>query len=78
MNIISVILPYIQVVLSVLIIVGVLLQYSAAGVGGAFGGGDSFDAGLHTRRGFEKFLFFATLIAGILFAISCIVALLIK
>jgi protein translocase SecG subunit len=78
MSIITVLLPYIQVVLSVLVVIGVLLQYSAAGVGGAFGGGDNFDSGLHTRRGFEKFLFIATIIAGILFAVSCIIAFLIK
>jgi protein translocase SecG subunit len=78
MSIITVTLPYIQVVLSVLVIIGVLLQHSAAGVGGAFGGADSVDAGIHTRRGFEKFLFFGTIVAGILFAASCVVAFLIK
>lgn len=78
MNIISVILPYLQVVLSVLVIIGVLLQYSAAGVGGAFGGGDSFDSGRHTRRGFEKFLFIGTMIAGFLFAAACFTAFLLK
>ena len=53
---------------------GVLLQYSAAGIGGAFGSSDSFDAGYHTRRGFEKFLFNGTIVLAILFAATSLVA----
>ncbi|MEI7513345.1 MAG: preprotein translocase subunit SecG [bacterium] len=71
---IATILPYIQIVISVLLIAGVLLQYSAAGVGGALGGSDSFEAGYHTRRGFEKFLFNATIILAILFAATSLVS----
>jgi len=71
---IATILPYIQIVISVLLIAGVLLQYSAAGVGGALGGSDSFEAGYHTRRGFEKFLFNATIVLAILFAASSLVS----
>ena len=70
-----VILPYIQIVLSVFLIVVVLLQQSEAGLGAAFGG--SGDAGFkHTRRGFEKILFNFTIVIGILFALSAFVALL--
>ena len=47
-------LPYIQIALSVLLVVAILLQKSEAGVGGAFGGNDNFNAGFHTRRGFEQ------------------------
>ena len=71
---IATILPYIQIVISVLLIAGVLLQYSAAGVGGALGGSDSFEAGYHTRRGFEKFLFNGTIVLAILFAASSLVS----
>ena len=71
---IATILPYIQIVISVLLIAGVLLQYSAAGVGGALGGSDSFEAGYHTRRGFEKFLFNATIVLAILFAATALVS----
>jgi protein translocase SecG subunit len=71
------ILPYIQVVLSVLLIASVLLQQSGAGVGGAFGG-DNFSAGFHTRRGAERVLFHATIVLGVLFALSSFVALLIQ
>jgi len=71
---IATILPYIQIVISVLLIASVLLQYSAAGVGGALGGSDSFEAGYHTRRGFEKFLFNATIVLAILFAATSLVS----
>ena len=71
---IATILPYIQIVISVLLIAGVLLQYSAAGVGGALGGSDSFEAGYHTRRGFEKFLFNGTIVLAILFAATSLVS----
>ncbi len=61
-------IPYIQIVLSVLLIAGVLLQQSEAGLGSAFGGGDSFSSGYHTKRGFEKTLFIATIVISVLFA----------
>ncbi len=77
MTIIATLLPYIQIILSVILIVAILLQQSNAGVGGALGGGDS--GGLyHTRRGFEKFLFITTIVVSILFAISALVAVLVK
>ncbi len=68
------ILPYIQVVLSVLLIVSVLLQQTGASMGGAFGG-DNFSAAYHTRRGAEKYLFFATIVIGVLLAASSFTAL---
>lgn len=67
-------LPVIQIILAVLLTVSVLLQQSEAGAGGAFGGSDSVST-WRTRRGFEKFLFFFTVVVGILFIISTIVAL---
>ena len=50
-------LPYIQMVLAILIIAAVLIQQSEASAGGAFGGADNWNAGYHTRRGFEKFIY---------------------
>lgn len=61
-------IPYIQIVLSVLLVGGILLQQSEAGLGGAFGGGDSFSSGYHTKRGFEKTLFIATIVIAVVFA----------
>lgn len=69
------ILPYIQMVLSVLIVVAILLQKSEGSVGGAFGGNDNFSTGFHTRRGFEKTIFNFTIIIVLLFVISSILLL---
>ena len=63
------IIPYCQIVLSVLLIGGILLQPSEAGMGGAFGGGDSFSSGHHTKRGSEKVIFIGTIVVAILFAL---------
>jgi protein translocase SecG subunit len=70
-------LPYIQIVLSALLITVVLLQQSDADVGGAFGGADGMNAAAHTRRGFERVIFNLTILIGILFAISAFIALVI-
>jgi len=67
------ILPYIQIILGALLIGGVLLQQTEAGLGSAFGGGDG--AGHHTRRGMEKTIFQGTIVIGILFVISTVIAL---
>ena len=66
-------LPYIQIILSVLLVAAILLQRTGAQVGGAFGGSDNFSSAFHTRRGFEKVLFITTIIIAILFAISALV-----
>lgn len=60
-------MPYIQIVLSVLLIGGILLQQSEAGLGGAFGGGDGFSSGYHTKRGAERTIFIATIVVAVLF-----------
>lgn len=61
------IMPYIQIVLSILLIGLILLQQSEAGLGGAFGGGDGFSSGHHTKRGVEKTIFIATIVIAIMF-----------
>lgn len=76
MQILIPVLPYIQIGLSVLLIAAILLQQSAAGLGGAFG--DNFSSGFHTKRGFEKTLFNASIVIAVLFVISALVALLIR
>lgn len=69
-------LPYIQIILSVFLIAAILIQRTGAQVGGAFGGGDNFSSAFHTRRGFEKSLFIATIIIAVLFAASALINLL--
>jgi protein translocase SecG subunit len=70
------ILPYIQIVLSVLLVIGVLLQRSESSLGGAFGSSD-LNSNFHTRRGAEKTLFVGTIVVAALFVLSAIVALVI-
>lgn len=70
-------LPYIQIVLGLLLIGAVVLQRTGASLGGAFGS-DNFSSGFHTRRGLEKTLFSATIVLGILFALSALVNLIIS
>lgn len=71
-------LPYIQMILAILIIASVLIQQSDASSGGAFGGADNWNAGYHTRRGFEKIIFNITVILGILFTLLSLLAIIIK
>jgi len=77
MDLLQGILPLVQIGLSALLIVAILLQRTGASLGGAFGA-DNFSSGFHTRRGFEKTLFYATIVLGILFALSALVNLIIS
>jgi protein translocase SecG subunit len=77
MNTITAALPWIQIIISILLIIIVLLQRSHDGLDGAFGGGASVATNF-TRRGAEKILFYITLILAILFVISAILSILAK
>ena len=77
MKLVAQMLPYGQIILSVLLVLSVMLQQSAAGLGGALGGDDS-GSFHHTRRGFEKFLFYLSLVSGILFALFALASIIIK
>ncbi len=68
------VLPYIQLVLSVLLVGSILLQQTGASLGGAFGG-DNFSAAYHTRRGSELFLFWASIVIAVLFAATALLTL---
>jgi len=68
-------LPYAQIILSVLLIGAILLQRTGAQVGGAFGGSDNMSSAYHTRRGLEKTLFIVTIIVAILFLGSALLSL---
>ncbi|OGI87030.1 preprotein translocase subunit SecG [Candidatus Nomurabacteria bacterium RIFCSPLOWO2_01_FULL_33_24] len=73
MEIISNILPWIQIILSLVLIIAIILQRSGAEMGGALGGGDSGTT-YHTRRGLEKFLFRLAIVVAVLFTISSLMA----
>jgi protein translocase SecG subunit len=69
METLQALLPYAQIVLSLLLIVGIVLQSRGASLGGAFGG-DNFASTFYKRRGAENFLFQATIVVAILFVIA--------
>jgi protein translocase SecG subunit len=78
MNIIETIqpvLPYIQIILSILLVAGILLQQRGSSLGGAFGG-DNFSSAFHQRRGAELFLFKFSIGIAILFVLSTFINLL--
>jgi preprotein translocase subunit SecG len=64
-------LPYAEIVLSLLLIVGIVLQQRGASLGGAFGG-DNFASTFYKRRGAERFLFRATIVVAVLFVASAV------
>jgi protein translocase SecG subunit len=66
-------LPSAQILVSILLIAVILMQPSTAGVGGAMGGSDGMQA-FRTKRGFEKFLFVATIVLGIIFTALGVIA----
>lgn len=74
MNAIASLLPYVQVVLSFLLIGGVLLQQRGAGLGGAFGGGME-ETNFGKRRGAELFIFRATIVVAVLLVLTALIAL---
>ena len=77
MNLVAVVLPYMQIILSVILVLAILLQQTGSGLGGALGGNDT--GSFHqTRRGFEKFLFYLSLVCGILFALLALLSIIIK
>jgi protein translocase SecG subunit len=60
----SQILIFANMVVMVLLIIVVALQNKSSGLSTVFGGGGV----VQTRRGFEKWLFYVTVILGVLFA----------
>ncbi len=65
-------LNIIQLILSIALLVVLLLQVKGGGgLGGIFGGGESV---YRTRRGVEKYLFWATITIAVLFVLSSIVS----
>jgi protein translocase SecG subunit len=63
------VLPYIQIILSILLVAAILLQQRGSSLGGAFGG-DNFSSAFNKRRGAEEFLFRFSIVVSILFVFS--------
>jgi len=68
-------LPYIQIILSILLVSAILLQQRGSSLGGAFGG-DNFSSAFHKRRGAELFLFKFSIGLAVLFAFAAFLNLL--
>lgn len=66
MEFVRTVLPYAQIILSILLVAVILLQQRGSTLGGAFGG-DNFSAAFHKRRGAELFLFQLTIALSVLF-----------
>lgn len=63
------VLPYIQIILSILLVAAILLQQRGSSLGGAFGG-DNFSSAFNKRRGAEEFLFRFSIVVAVLFVFT--------
>jgi len=68
------ILFFIQIIVSVILVILVLLQQRGTGLGSVFGGGGEFYA---SRRGAEKKIFWVTIFLGTIFIILALLNLVI-
>ena len=64
----------IHIVLAVLLMVVILLQHRGTSLGGAFGGEGAV---YRSRRGAEKFLFYATIIIAVIFGVLALINILV-
>ena len=62
----SVILKFVNILVMILLIIVISLQNKSSGLSNVFGGAGNI---VQTRRGFEKWLFYATIVLGILFVV---------
>lgn len=58
------ILKYVQIIIAVLLMISILLQHRGTSLGGAFGGEGNV---YRSRRGAEKFLYWATIVLAVIF-----------
>ena len=65
-------LNIVQIVISVILVLVILLQVKGGGIGGIFGQADTV---YRTKRGVEKWLFWATIVLASLFIIVALVTL---
>jgi protein translocase SecG subunit len=73
MNIVSQILPIIEILLGLILIGVVILQSKGTGMGSTFGG----DMGFYgTKRGAEKMLFIFTIVVAVLFFVVSLIGIL--
>lgn len=66
------VISLIQIILGILLVLVILVQQKGSGIGSTFGGDLSF---YRTKRGAEKFLFWATIVLAALFILLALVGL---
>jgi protein translocase SecG subunit len=66
------ILSWLQIIFSITLVIVIMLQKSDAGIGSAFGAGNDGGVTYHKRRGFEKVLFYLTIVFAVLLVVSLI------
>ena len=71
----SLILKFTDILVMALLIIVIALQSKSSGLSNVFGGGGNI---VQTRRGFEKWLFYATIVLGIIFMAINVASLFIK
>ncbi|MEK7465693.1 MAG: preprotein translocase subunit SecG [Patescibacteria group bacterium] len=59
-----------QIIVSLILVALVIIQERSSGLSGVFGGGGS--APYQTRRGMEKFIYFATIAVGVIFVVLAV------
>ncbi len=64
-------ITFIHLIVSVLLVISILLQSRGSGLSSAFGGDFG---GYYTKRGLEKFLFYASIALSILFVSLAVVS----
>ncbi|MBI3495152.1 preprotein translocase subunit SecG [Candidatus Berkelbacteria bacterium] len=69
------VLPIIQIVLAILLVLSILMQQRGTALGSSFAGEGSVYS---PRRGVEKYLFYLTILLGILFIASAILGVLLQ
>ncbi len=74
MSILNAILPWVQIVVSVILVATILIQQSDASLGRAFGGSGSGGIN-YQRRGPEKVLFVATIVLAAIFLLTALATL---
>ena len=60
----SLLFRFVNILVMLLLIIVISLQNKSSGLSNVFGGGGNI---VQTRRGFEKWLFYATIVLGIIF-----------
>lgn len=58
-----------QIIVSILLIISILMQNKGSGLGAVFGGDTG---GYYAKRGFEKFLFYFSIVLATLFIVLAI------